>query len=196
MPGCEWLVRGCNFQVAVRIERLRVEIQGGKILGMRRRVGWGLGISTPKPGLIRHILALLCSTGFLAVVPSALYAGLIVWSNDLGGPLNLIIIPAVSAVIGFGVSLVVFLPLSLLAERAGCHRWLQILGGFSGVLTTVVVLAWTALIAVKPKNQSLLLFSVAASLSLYLFGGFLVYLCSLAVGRKVFPSRGSVPVPD
>jgi len=133
----------------------------------------------------RHILALLCSSGFLAVVPFALYVGLIVWANDLGGPLNLVIIQAASAIIGFGVGVVGFLPLSLLAERLNFGRWVQMVGALSAVLTMVVVSAWIVALTVKPKNHWLIPFSVGASLVLYIVGGFFVYLCCLAVCRKV-----------
>jgi hypothetical protein len=46
----------------------------------------------------------------MTLIPTALYGGLIVWSGDLGGPLNLVLIPAISAVIGFVISLLIFFP--------------------------------------------------------------------------------------
>ena len=130
---------------------------------------------------------MLCSTGFLTVVPAALYAALIAWSGDFGGPLNLVIIPAASAIIGLGVSLVAFLPVSLLVEQLSFRRSLWTSGGISAVLTAVVVLAWIEVIAVKASSHRLVLFSLGASLCLYLVGGLFVYLCSLAIGRRVFP---------
>ena len=51
-----------------------------------------------------HLFAIVCGTVFFTIVPSALYGGLIVWSGDLGGPLNLILIPVISAVAGFALS--------------------------------------------------------------------------------------------
>jgi hypothetical protein len=142
-------------------------------------------IVTSRPRLIRHIIPLLRSTGFFAVVPVGLYGGLIVWSNDLGGPLNLVIIPAAAAIIGFVVSLVVFFPVSLLAERLSLRRSLQIVRGFLVALTIVVVLAWMLVVIAKPNKHCLVLFSLGVSLSLYLLSGFFVYLCGLAAGRRI-----------
>ena len=73
---------------------------------------------------------MLCSIGLMTLIPMASYVGLIAWSGDLGGPLNLIFIPAMSVALGFVVSLLIFLPLSLLAETnsgicfvgANCNR--------------------------------------------------------------------------
>jgi hypothetical protein len=58
----------------------------------------------------RHVFAIVCSGGLMTLIPTALYGGLIVWSGDLGGPLNLVLIPAISAVIGFVISLLIFFP--------------------------------------------------------------------------------------
>jgi hypothetical protein len=61
--------------------------------------------------LSRHVFAMVCSAGLMTLIPTALYGGLIVWSGDLGGPLNLVLIPAVSAVSWFVISLLIFCPL-------------------------------------------------------------------------------------
>jgi hypothetical protein len=142
--------------------------------------------STSRSKRIQHVLALLCSTGFLVVVPVALYAGLIVWSGDLGGPLNLVIVPVASASIGVAISLAVFLPLSLLAERLGLRRWLQVVGGLSGVLAVVVALAWIFVAAIRPENR---VFLVAVSVCLYFAAGFFVHLCCLVVCHRVWPTQ-------
>ena len=141
--------------------------------------------TTHKRGLSRHILALFCSTGFLAVVPVALYGGLIVWSGDLGGALNLVIIPLTSAIIGFVISLVAFLPCSLLAERSSFRRSQRMVGRLLGVLTAVAVVGWIFVGTMKPQNHWLGLFLVVGSVCLYFGGGFFVYLCCLAVCRRV-----------
>ena len=141
--------------------------------------------TTHKRGLSRHILALFCSTGFLAAVPVALYGGLIVWSGDLGGPLNLVIIPLTSAIIGFVISLAAFLPCSLLAERSGFPRCQHIVGRLSGVLTAVAVVGWIFVGTMNPQNHWLGLFLVVGSVCLYFVGGFFVYLSCLAVCRRV-----------
>ena len=135
-----------------------------------------------------HFIVVFCSTGFLTIVPMAIYGGLIVWSGDLGGPLNLVIIPATSAMIGLGVSLVVFVPVSLLAESSGFRRWRQVVGGLLAVLTGVVVLARTFVGTMSPHNRVLL---AAGSLCLYFAGGFFVHLCRLAVCRRIWPPSPS-----
>ncbi len=144
--------------------------------------------ATSKRRLSRHFLALFCSTGFLTIVPIALYGGLIVWSGDLGGPLNLAIIPVMSAIIGFGISLVVFMPISLLAESSSFQRWRHIVGRLLVALTAVVVLAWIFVGSIKPQNR---VFLVVGSLCLYFVGGFFVYLCCLTVCRRIWPPSPS-----
>jgi hypothetical protein len=143
--------------------------------------------SAAKRRVVRHILALVSSTVFLVVVPVALYGLLIVWSGDLGGPLNLIIIPMASAIIGFAISLVVFLPLSLLSERFDFRRWLRVVGFSTGALVAVVAPGWIYIGITKVESRWLGLVSAGGSLCLYLVGGFFVYLCCLAICRRVFP---------
>ena len=140
-----------------------------------------------KRRLIRHFLALICSTGFLTIVPIALYGGLIVWSGDLGGPLNLIIIPVVSAAIALVIGLVVFVPVSLLAESSNFRRWLSIVSASLVALTGVVV-AWFFVGSIKQQNR---VFLVGGSLCVYFVGGLLVYLCCLAVCRRIWPPNPS-----
>src|SRR5258705_11374074 len=89
----------------------------------------------------RHAFATICSAGLMTLIPTALYAGLIVGSVDLGGPLNVVVIPAISAVIGFVISLLIFLALSMVAENSNLQRWCCILGLVSSSLTVVVILA-------------------------------------------------------
>jgi hypothetical protein len=144
--------------------------------------------ATSKRGFIRHFLALSCTTAFLTIVPMVLYGGLIVWSGDLGGPLNLIIIPIISALIGFGVSLIVFMPVSLVAESSSFRHWLTIVGGLLVALTAVVVLVWIFVRTIKPENR---VYVVVGSVCLYLVGGFFVYLCCLGVGRRLWPPSSS-----
>lgn len=136
-----------------------------------------------KRRLIRHFLALICSTGFLTVVPIALYGGLIVWSGDLGGPLNLVIIPVVSAAIGFVISLLIYLPLSLLAENSDIQRWCRIVGFVLSVLAAIVILAWVALGTTSLQNRAYLFVGMVA---IYLVSGFFLYVCALAVGTRLW----------
>lgn len=143
--------------------------------------------STIKRRVVRHILALVSSTVFLAVVPVILYGALIVWSGDLGGPLNLVIIPVASALIGFAISLVAFLPLSLLSERFDFRRWLRVSGFSTCALAAVVAPGWIYIGITKTESRWVGLVSAGGSFCLYLVGGFFVYLCCLAVCRRVFP---------
>jgi len=143
--------------------------------------------STTKRRVVRHILALVSSTAFLAVVPVILYGALIVWSGDLGGPLNLVIIPVASAAIGFVISLVAFLPLSLLSERFDFGRWLRVAGFSAGALAAVVAPGWIYIGITRTESRWLGLVSAGGSFCLCLVVGFFVYLCCLAVCRRVFP---------
>ena len=135
----------------------------------------------------RHVFALVCSTGFLTIVPTALYGALIVWSGDLGGPVNLVIIPVTGAIVGLGISLVVFMPISLLAESSSLQRWQRRVGGLLVALTSVGVLVWIFVGTIKPQNRWFL----AVGVCLYFVGGFFVYLCCLAVCRQIWPPSGS-----
>jgi len=137
-----------------------------------------------KRRLSRHFLAAACSTGFLTIVPIALYGVLIVWSGDLGGPLNLVIVPVVSAIVGFVISLVVFVPVSLLAESSSLRRWQYVVAALLVALTGVVVVAW---IFVRGSTQQYRLFLLWGSFCLYVVGGFFIYLCCLAVCRRIWP---------
>jgi hypothetical protein len=46
--------------------------------------------------ITRHVVALVSSALTLTAVPVFLYIGLIVWSGDIGGRLNIVIVPAIS----------------------------------------------------------------------------------------------------
>ena len=144
--------------------------------------------ATLKRRLGRHTLALVCSTGFLTIVPIVLYGGLIVSSGDLGGPLNFLIIPVMSAIISFAISLVVFVPVSLFAESSNFQRWWQIVGALLVVLTGVVVLGWIFVGTIKPQDR---VYLVVGSVSVYVVGGLFVYLCSLAICRRIWPPNPS-----
>lgn len=136
------------------------------------------------PRLRRHSFALVCSTAFLTIMPTGLYIVLIAWSNDLGGPLNLIIIPTASAIIGLVISLVAFVPIGLLAESSSFQRWQQIVGGLFVAMTALVVLGLVFVQPIKPQNRG---FLAAGGFSLYFVGGLFVYLCGLAVCRRIWP---------
>ena len=138
-----------------------------------------------KASFARHIVATVCSTSFLSLVPLALYVTLIVWSNDLGGPLNLILIPMVSAAIGLVISLVAFVPLSLLAENSKLTVWLLIVGGLSLGLTVAAISGWFFVRSVSHQGR---VFLLVGSATAYVVGGFFVYLCSLAASSRIWPT--------
>jgi hypothetical protein len=126
---------------------------------------------------------MLCSIGLMALIPMASYVGLIAWSGDLGGPLNLICIPAMSVALGFVVSLLIFLPLSLLAENSNFQRWWRIVGFVLSALIAIVVLAWTFFGARELKNRAYLFLGAMAA---YIASGFFVYLWGLAIGTRIW----------
>lgn len=130
----------------------------------------------------RHVLAMLCSIGLMTLIPTALYVGLIVWSGDLGGPLNLVLIPGMSAVIGFVISLLIFLPLSLLVENSDFQRWWRIVGFVLSALIAIVVLAWAVFGAAELQNRAYLFLGAMVT---YVASGFFVYLCGLAIGTRI-----------
>jgi hypothetical protein len=138
-----------------------------------------------------HVLAVLCCVAFFAAVPLALYGSWViphaVSAEDLGGPLNFVIIPFVGALIGLAVSMMVFLPLSLVAERFGFRRWWQTVALLTGALTVCVVFAAVCVGPATAPVSGWLVLLIAASLGLYLVGGFFVYLCCIGVCHRVFP---------
>jgi 4-amino-4-deoxy-L-arabinose transferase-like glycosyltransferase len=126
---------------------------------------------------------MLCSIGLMTLIPTASYVGLIVWSGDLGGPLNLVFIPAMSAVIGFVISLLIFLPLSLLVENSDFQRWWRTVGFVSFALIAIVVLARAVFGARELQNRAYLFLGAMAA---YVASGFFVYLCGLAIGTRIW----------
>jgi hypothetical protein len=131
----------------------------------------------------RHVFAMVCSGGLMTLIPTALYGGLIVWSGDLGGPLNLVLIPAISAAIGFVISLLIFFPLSLLAENSDFQRWWRTVGFVLSGLTAIVILAWVVFGTTKLQNRAYLFVGMVVA---YVVGGFFVYLCGLAIGTRLW----------
>jgi hypothetical protein len=119
----------------------------------------------------------------MTLIPTASYVGLIVWSGDLGGPLNLVLIPAMSAVSGFVISLLIFLPLSLLVENSDFQRWWRIVGFILSALIAIVVLAWAVFGARELQNRAYLFLGAMAA---YVASGFFVHLCGLAIGTRIW----------
>jgi hypothetical protein len=66
---------------------------------------------------MRYAFASLGSGLFLTAIPVILYVIAMFVSDDMGGPLNLVIIPLGSAIIGFTISILILLPLGILRVR-------------------------------------------------------------------------------
>jgi hypothetical protein len=139
-----------------------------------RRHSWG-----------RHAFALLCSTAFLAFVPIAAYAGLIIWSGDLGGPLNLILIPVGSVLVGGILSLVVFTPLGFVSERLGVRRVLRVVALTSLALLIVAGGAWTIQAVSGLVSRWFGIVTAGTVVLAVPLVGFLIYLFCLGFRREL-----------
>lgn len=131
----------------------------------------------------RHTLATVCSVGLMTLIPTALYFGLIVWSGDLGGPLNLVIVPGVGAVIGFLISLLMFLPLGMLAEKSNLLSWCRNVGFVLSGSIIIVALTWVWFGTAGLKNRAYLFSGMVA---VYVISGFFAYLCGLTIGTRLW----------
>lgn len=138
-----------------------------------------------------HILAIICSAGFRAFLPLALYC---VWvipaavsAADLGGPLNFIIIPVLGGLVGVALSIVVYFPLSLLVVRFNFSRWFRVVGILTALLTLIVLsaLIWGGISNSQHHWPAWLV--IGSIMCLYAVGGFFVYLSCHAVFRKMSP---------
>jgi hypothetical protein len=139
----------------------------------------------------RHVFAVLVCVLFFALVPLVLYGSWAfsraVSAADLGGPLNFVIIPLAGALLGLAVSVVVFLPLSLLAERFSFRRWWQVVASLTGALIPGVILG---AIFVGPADAPVtgwFVVLLSASVGLFIVGGFFVYLSCIGICRRLFP---------
>jgi hypothetical protein len=137
------------------------------------------------------LFAVLACVAFFGLVPLALYGSWVipraVSAADLGGPLNFVIIPLAGALLGLAISAVVFLPLSLLAERFSFRRWWCTVVLLTFSLVAIVVVASVCFSRAGGQPTRWLPVLVCTGLAFYLVGGFLVYLCCIAVCRRVFP---------
>lgn len=127
----------------------------------------------------------MCSAGLMALIPTALYVVLIIWSNDLGGPFNLVLIPAISAAVGLVISLLIYLPLGWLAENSDLRRWWRTMGLALSVIMAVVILAWIGVGASSLRNRAYLFVGVVAT---YVVSGFFAYLRGLRIGARLLGS--------
>ena len=141
--------------------------------------------------VFRHLFAILACAVFLGLLPLVLYCSLVipraVSAADLGGPLNFVIIPIAGTLFGAVISVVIFLPLSLLAERFGFRRWLRIVTLLTFALTGIVVVASLCFSRADGQPAPYLPILLCASLTLYIISGFFVYLSCIAIYRRMFP---------
>ena len=139
----------------------------------------------------RHVFAVLACVAFFGLVPLVLYGSWVipraVSAANLGGPLNFVIIPLAGALVGVVISVVVCLPVSLLAERFSFRRWWRIVALLTFSLTAIVVVALVCFSRASGQSTAWLPVLVCTSLALYLVSGFFVYLCCVAVCRRMFP---------
>ena len=111
-----------------------------------------------------------------------LYGGLIVCSNDLGGLLNLVLIPAISIIVGLAIGLVVFIPVGLVAEFFNFRIWDRVVAVLLILLTTLVIVGWAFVGTLEIKNRG---FLVLGSVCLYVVAGLFLHLCCLALCRRM-----------
>jgi hypothetical protein len=88
-----------------------------------------------------------------------------------------------SAVGGITIRLVLFVPVSLLAERTNLQSWRRNVGVLLVALTVPVALAGASVGTISPQNQ---VYLVVSSVGVYVIAGFFVYLCSLALWASNF----------
>jgi hypothetical protein len=138
---------------------------------------------------MRHILAVILSTGYFTVLPLVIYCAT-VYSNaatgaDFGGLLVYLIIPILGGVIGFCLSAVFFLPLCLLAEKFHFSRWLLALGTLTLGTLMIAVATWLQSGIPLSDPVSLSRFMPGLLLGLYGLIGFSVYFTCIAIFRRL-----------
>lgn len=124
----------------------------------------------------RHFLAAICSTISIAAILIISYGLLVIvgviFYGDMGGPLNFILVPLLSFVLGFLMTFVVYLPMSLCFEFWRKHSrlsiWLPPLIAFAVLF--LGLLAWFLYFL-----HSWVPFIAAAALSAFVSNGFAVY---------------------
>jgi hypothetical protein len=88
----------------------------------------------------RQLLAAACSAVFVAIVPMIVYGIMVIigvaFFGDMGGPLNFIIVPVLSVLLGAATTIVVYAPLcfgfELWRRRSRLPVWLPPLLFFAG----------------------------------------------------------------
>jgi hypothetical protein len=154
---------------------------------------------TAKRRVIRHVLANICSIGFFAAAPLALYCAVVipaaVTAEDLGGPLNFVIIPLAGGIIGCVLGVMAFLPLGLLAEKLRFPIWLKSAGVSVALLILLIASLWFFVHSDQKDNSNVNLFLILFSLCLYAASGFFVHLICLAVCRRISPEPTPPAIP-
>lgn len=125
----------------------------------------------------RHLLAGACSTGFLALIPVLIYGGLmlvgIVFYGDMGGLLNIIVVPLMAVALGVAMTVLVYAPLSFAFEVWRRRGRLPIL------MPPLLVFAGTSLllsaVLLKAPPAALIHVSLALGLAAYVATGFSIY---------------------
>jgi hypothetical protein len=130
-----------------------------------------------------HALAVGATVLVVTAVPIVLYGALvlvgIIVQSDPGGPLNLILVPLASLLLGLACA-AAFVPISLIALRFGRTAIL------APVAVAVLTLGAWELFVTRPEQLDTLVFhSIGGALGLFAGAAFLVYMAVLLVSRKV-----------
>jgi hypothetical protein len=134
----------------------------------------------------RHILAGICSTAFIAILPIVVYGILVVMGvilfGDVGGPLNFILIPILSLALGVVLSGFVYAPLCLLLaflrRRWHISPWLP-----PSVCLLASFLLFLALL--RPTSPPLVvIFGVPIGFAFFFTTGFGIYLFTAMSSEK------------
>jgi len=139
-----------------------------------------------KPTLVNvagHALAVgatvLVVTAVLIVLYGALVVVGLIVQGDPGSPLNLIVVPLASLLLGLGCA-AAFVPISLIALRFGRSA---ILGPVAVALLTLG--AWELFVTRWESLDTLVFHSIGGALGLFMGAAFFVYMAVLLVSRKI-----------
>jgi hypothetical protein len=125
----------------------------------------------------RHVLAAICSTVFVTAVPIIAYGILVIIGvtlyGDMGGPLNFIIVPILSFLLGAAITSLVYAPLSLIFEfaqkRSHIPTWVPPLLFFTASFLILLALF------LREPPPPLVLIAVTLGFALFFTIGFCIY---------------------
>jgi hypothetical protein len=153
-------------------------------------------VNSQRSNFFPYVLAALVSIAILTFLPVLMYFALLFATNDVGGPLNLLLIPCANFVAASSFTLVLFLPLSKLLDKLFQEVNGSIL--FSGVvlcfilLLVVISFTYTAVHVLGqqvpgPAMEEVFRFLLLGGVPFLLGGATFWFL--LQVSRKLLPNR-------